>query len=49
MLKDYQGALQDFNEVLRIEPKNAFALCSRGDTKRMLDDYQGALQDFNEH
>jgi hypothetical protein len=34
--------------VLRIEPKNAFALHVSSVTKLLLKDYQGALQDLNE-
>jgi tetratricopeptide (TPR) repeat protein len=46
-LKDYQGALNDFDKVDVLEPNNAFTLRSRGNVKRMLKDYQAALNDFD--
>jgi len=47
MLKDYQGALEDFDKVNVLEPNNAFILQIRGDVKKMLKDYQGALEDLD--
>ncbi len=47
MLKDYQGALKDFEKANVLEPNDAFTLHSCGDVKRMLKDYQGALEDLD--
>jgi tetratricopeptide (TPR) repeat protein len=46
-LKDYQGALKDFQKANVLEPNDAFTLHSCGDVKRMLNDYQGALEDLD--
>ncbi len=47
ILKDYQGALEDFDKVDVFEPNNAFTLNSRGGVKNMLKDYQGTMEDFD--
>jgi len=47
MLKDYEGALEDFDKAHVLEPNNAYILSNRGDAKRMLKDYEGALEDFD--
>jgi len=46
VLKEYQWALEDLNEVHVLEPNNAFTLIARGQVKKMLKDYQGALEDL---
>jgi lipoprotein NlpI len=47
---DYDRAIQDFNEVIRINPRDGprFALSSRGNAYKGKGDYDRALQDFNE-
>jgi len=47
ILKDYEGALEDFDKVNVLEPNHAFNLRIRGDVKRILEDYQGALEDLD--
>jgi tetratricopeptide (TPR) repeat protein len=45
---DYKGALADYNQVLRIDPKYALAYNNRGYLKmQRLNDVNGALADFN--
>jgi regulator of sirC expression with transglutaminase-like and TPR domain len=44
MLDDYQGALEDLEQVDVLEPNNASSLRTRGNVKRMLKAYQGALE-----
>ena len=45
---DYQGALQDYDEVIRLNPVRTDAYVSRGDTKSALNDNKGAVADYNE-
>ncbi len=47
MLKDYQGALEDFDKVDVFEQNNASILNSHEGVKHMLDDYQGDLEDLD--
>ena len=35
---DYDRAMADFNETIRLDPKNTFALCQRGMLKRKIND-----------
>ena len=44
---DFQGALDQLNEALALDPKNGGALARRGMVKTKLNDTEGALQDFN--
>jgi tetratricopeptide (TPR) repeat protein len=45
---DYPGALADYNQVLKIDPKYALAYNNRGYLKmQRLNDVNGALADFN--
>jgi len=46
-LRDFRGALTDFDEVLRREPNNFDALMARGLTKQYLQDYTGAIADLD--
>jgi tetratricopeptide (TPR) repeat protein len=45
--KDDQGALEDFNEVLTLSPKNAKGYNGRGTAKNHLGDKQGACSNWN--
>lgn len=45
--KDYQGAIEDFNQILKIEPNNAYAYVGRGLGNFSLEDYQAAKTDFD--
>ncbi len=47
-LKDYQGALVDFNQAITIDPKNADAYSSQGAAHQELKDYRLALSDYNQ-
>jgi len=46
-LKDYNGAIEKYNMVLRLSPNDADALVLRGQSKYMLMQYKDALEDFN--
>jgi tetratricopeptide (TPR) repeat protein len=48
VLGDRQGAIQDYNEAIRLNPKDAFAYTNRGNARADLGDRQGAIQDYNE-
>jgi tetratricopeptide (TPR) repeat protein len=48
-LKDFRGALADYDQVLSLNPKVVFAYLNRGDLKKdKLNDPQGALADYNQ-
>jgi tetratricopeptide (TPR) repeat protein len=44
--KDFQGALADINEFIRLNPKFALAYVLRGDIKDDMKDPQGAIADY---
>jgi tetratricopeptide (TPR) repeat protein len=46
-LGDYQGAIQDYNQALRLDSTYTYAYNNRGIAKKNLKDYQGAIQDYN--
>lgn len=46
MAQDYQGAIDDCNEIIKIEPKNANAYFTRGNAKFGLRDKEGACADL---
>ncbi|MBD2771954.1 tetratricopeptide repeat protein [Iningainema tapete] len=45
--EDYKGAIEDFNQVLKIEPNNAYAYVGRGLANFALEQYQAAKKDFD--
>jgi len=46
-LKDYEGALSDYNKSIEINPNYSDTYYNRGILKKVLKDYQGALDDYN--
>ncbi|MGL4502860.1 MAG: tetratricopeptide repeat protein, partial [Planktothrix sp.] len=46
-LKDYQGAISDYDKALKIDPNNAIAYINRGLARSELKDYQGAISDYD--
>jgi tetratricopeptide (TPR) repeat protein len=44
--KDYKGAIADFNQALRLDPKNAKAYFNRGFAYSSLENYQNAIEDY---
>lgn len=46
-LGDYQGALNDYNAVIDMNPSAADAFYGRGSAKYQLKDYNGAISDWN--
>ncbi len=45
--KDFKGSIEDFNQVLKIEPNNAYAYLGRGLASFSLEQYQAAKTDFD--
>jgi tetratricopeptide (TPR) repeat protein len=45
--KDYSGAIDDFNQALKLEPKNTSAYVGRGAAKFLLEQFQAAKTDFD--
>ncbi|BAY24769.1 TPR repeat-containing protein [Calothrix sp. NIES-2100] len=45
--KDYSGAIEDFNQALKLEPKNVSAYVGRGAAKMLLEQFQAAKTDFD--
>ncbi len=46
-LKDYSGAIADFNKAIQLKPDYAFAYYSRGYSKHYLKDKIGACTDWS--
>ena len=46
--KDYKGAIEEFNQALRINPDAANTYTSRGFVRYKLGDTQGAIADYNQ-
>ncbi|WP_152589074.1 caspase, EACC1-associated type [Nostoc sphaeroides] len=47
--KDYKGAIEDFNEVLRLDRNRVLAYYQRGYALNKLEKYNEAIEDFNEY
>ena len=45
-LKDYQGAINDYNKTIQLQPDYAEAYHNRGEAKVQLQDYAGAIEDL---
>ncbi|MGE4597046.1 MAG: tetratricopeptide repeat protein [Methylophilaceae bacterium] len=45
-LKDYSGAIADYNKAIEINPNHADAYYNRGIAKDNLEDYYGAIADY---
>ena len=46
--EDYEGAIEDYNQAIRLDPDNALAYKHRGDARRNLEDYEEAMADYTE-
>ncbi|MFN6498795.1 MAG: tetratricopeptide repeat protein [Nostoc sp. DedQUE01] len=46
--RDYQGASEDYTQVIQIAPKNTNAYIKRGDARYALKDYQAAIKDYTQ-
>ncbi len=46
-LKDYRGAIADYNKAIELDPTEATAYNNRGHVKLNLEDYRGAIADCN--
>ena len=47
-LKDYQGAIADYDQAIKLNPDNDEAYSNRGNSKYYLKDYQGAITDYDQ-
>jgi serine/threonine-protein kinase len=47
-LGDVQGAIEDFNVAIQIDPQDADPYYNRGISRSDLGDKQGAIEDFNQ-
>ncbi|MHC5933067.1 tetratricopeptide repeat protein [Nostoc sp.] len=47
-LGDYQGAIDDYNQALKINPDYALAYSNRGSARHNLADNQGAIDDYTQ-
>jgi S1-C subfamily serine protease len=45
---DYQGAIESFGQVLRLNPKHAPSYVNRGLARESLGDFQSAIADYNQ-
>ncbi|MDG1927532.1 MAG: tetratricopeptide repeat protein [Algibacter sp.] len=45
-LKDFNGAISDYNKAIELNPNSAKAYYSRGNSKYDLKDYNGAISDY---
>jgi len=45
---DYQGAIADYNQAIKLKPDYATAYFNRGSSKYNLGDYQGAIADYSQ-
>ena len=45
-LKDYNGAIEDYNQAIEIEPNDPSAYFIRGVVKKKLNDLKGACEDW---
>ncbi|MEB3189670.1 MAG: caspase family protein [Snowella sp.] len=46
--RDYQGAISDFNQAIKLKPDDAIVYYNRGASKRKSGDYQGAIADYSQ-
>ena len=46
--EDYQGAIEDYTQAIRLKPDYVFAYITRGIARRKLEDYEGAITDYNQ-
>jgi tetratricopeptide (TPR) repeat protein len=47
-LKDYQSAIDDYTQTIKLDPDNISAYSFRADSKHKLEDYQGAIDDYTQ-
>ena len=45
-LEDYQGAIEDYTDAIKLKPEYAEAFYGRGNTKSELKDNQGAIAGY---
>ena len=45
--KNYEGAIEDYNKALDLDPNYTEAYYNRGLAKDELQDYEGAIEDYN--
>jgi tetratricopeptide (TPR) repeat protein len=45
--QQFESAIEDYNEAIKLDPENADYFNQRGITKDKLKDYKGAIEDFD--
>ncbi|MEA3451547.1 MAG: tetratricopeptide repeat protein, partial [Bacteroidota bacterium] len=45
-LEDYTGAIDAYNEAIKIKPEYGFAYSNRGSAKELTKDFKGACKDW---
>ena len=48
ILMEYDKAIRDYDEAIRLNPKNALAFNNRGIVRRVLKEYDKAIRDYDE-
>jgi tetratricopeptide (TPR) repeat protein len=46
--RDFQGAIADYDQAIRIQPDNPWGYNGRGEARAKLQDYQGAITDYDQ-
>jgi tetratricopeptide (TPR) repeat protein len=46
--QDYDRAIQDYNEAIRLDPNHSYVFTNRGNVYFYKQDYDRAIQDYNE-
>ncbi|MEA5532191.1 tetratricopeptide repeat protein, partial [Dolichospermum sp. UHCC 0684] len=48
ILGDVKGAVEDYNQALRLNPNQGEAYYNRGLARKILGDLEGAIEDYNQ-
>ena len=47
-MQDFQGAVQDYDQAIRLNPMSAEAYNNRGSAKALMKNYIGAAEDYTQ-
>ncbi|GAA4045944.1 tetratricopeptide repeat protein [Flavobacterium chungnamense] len=48
-LKNFEGAILDYNKVIELDPTYAFSYYNRAEAKLGIQDYKGAIEDYSKN